>query len=354
MRTATRLILGTTTLLVIALLLTVWLAVRELTGQSLLDDLTNSTNTNSVRWHLWMILLRVGAPLFAAMLALYLWARHLIAPMHRLARAAQQMSAEHLHERLPVSGRGDEFDELTKVFNDMAARLERSFEQVRDFTLNASHELKTPLAIMRSDVEEMLDTAGFSEAQHRMLDAHLDEIDRLGRLVDALSFLTKADAHLVSIAHEPVALDDIVREAAEDAQALGAARNVSASLGECPKTQVLGDRHRLRQVLLILCDNAVKYNLRDGTGRVRIELLRKGSEASVSISNTGVPLTAEEMAYVFERFYRGSAEQSRSIEGSGLGLSIARWLIQQHGGRITCESVDGETRFTVTLKAEAP
>jgi signal transduction histidine kinase len=349
MKTATRLILGTTALLLLALLLTVWLAVRELTGQSLLDDLSGAKDAGAIRWHLWMILLRVGAPLFAATLALYLWARHLMAPMARLARAAQQMSADRLHERLPNSGRGDEFDELTKVFNAMAARLERSFEQVRDFTLNASHELKTPLAIMRSDVEEMLDTAGFSETQHQMLESHLDEIDRLGRLVDALSFLTKADAQLINIEHSPVALDDLVREAVEDAEALGAARNVTASLGECVPTSVIGDRHRLRQVLLILCDNAVKYNLRDGTGKVWIALKCQGKEAHVCVSNTGQVLSPEELAYVFERFYRGAAEQSRSIEGSGLGLSIARWIIEQHRGRIVCESAVGETTFTVIL-----
>jgi signal transduction histidine kinase len=349
MKTASRLILGTISLLLIALLLTTWLMMRELTGEPLLADVSKVASSDELRWHLAVILLRVGAPLFAATLALYLWARHLMAPMTSLANAARRLNAEQLHARLPLSGRGDEFDELTVIFNDMTARLERSFERVRDFTLNASHELKTPLTIMRADVEEMLDAPGMDESQRDRLSDHLDEIDRLARLVDALSFLTKADAHLVHLASEPIALDELVREAADDTEVLSAACNITAALGKCDPARVKGDRHRLRQVLLILCDNAVKYNLRDGTGRVRLELRADDSHARITVANTCPPLSAEEQAHVFDRFYRGAAEQSRAIEGSGLGLCIAQWLVQQHGGSIACESGAEETWFIITL-----
>ncbi len=353
MKIATRLILGTAALLLIALLLTVWLAVRELTGQALPQGLKNAVLEAEVRWQLGMILFRVGAPLFAATLALYIWARHLMRPVGKLASAARRLSAERLHERLPISGRGDEFDELTTVFNEMTARLEQSFEQVREFTLNASHELKTPLTIMRADVEGMMDDAHFSEPQRAVLYAHVDEIDRMARLVDSLSFLTKADAQMIPLALENVSLDELVREAAEDAEVLAAAHHVTAQLGECAPTQVLGDRHRLRQVLLILCDNGVKYNRRDGTGRIALSLLRQDNEAVLTVINTGPTLDPDEQLKVFDRFYRGSSEQSRCIEGSGLGLSIVQWLVQQHGGKIACSSCDGETRFIIKLKVLA-
>jgi signal transduction histidine kinase len=173
----------------------------------------------------------------------------------------------------------------------------------------------------------------------------------MARLVDSLSFLTKADAQMIPLALHPVALDELLREAADDAEVLGAASGIIAELGECAAVQIRGDRHRLRQVLLILCDNAVKYNLRDGTGRIRLSLHRQGEDAVMEIGNTGPELSPGEQTKVFDRFYRGSSEQSRAIEGSGLGLSIAQWLVHQHGGSIACTSHAGETRFIITILA---
>lgn len=274
--------------------------------------------------------------------------RRALKPLDRLTRLAEKMDEHTLGERLPAEKRDEEFERLAKVFNAMAARLGSAFQRVRDFTLNASHELKTPLAILRGEMETSLRTwQGLGEEQRNQIAGQIDEIDRLAKIVDGLTFLVKADADQLTLASEPLMLHELVKDMAEDAEILAHPRQISVSVESCPEVAVKGDRQRLRQVLLNLTDNAIKYN--DPGGWVKIALERKNGQALVTVKNAGPGLAVEHQGRVFERFFRGPGQEGQPVEGSGLGLSIASWIMQKHGGRLDFRSEPGLTTVTMRM-----
>lgn len=270
--------------------------------------------------------------------------RRALEPITELTQAVEQKHDRNLRERLPSSGNGDEFDRLTQVFNQMTSRLDNSFQRIREFTLHASHELKTPLTVMRGELETALGDEHLSAAQRELLLSQVDEIERLARIVDGLTLLTKADTGQIKLNFLPVRLDELVRESVADAKILAQPQNIKVSLTQCDETVVFGDQDRLRQLLLNLTDNAIKYNQSNGT--ISIRLLRlDSSRAELRIENTGAGVPREAQSHVFEPFFRGDRSHSSAIEGCGLGLSIAQWIVKAHKGSIEFLSRPGE--FTV-------
>jgi len=298
------------------------------------------------------ILFLYGAPTLVLLLAGgWVLMRRTLAPVIALTEAAERVHSENLRERLPRPGNGDELDRLTGVFNDMLGRLDDSFRRIRQFTLHASHELKTPLTILRGEIETLQRDAQSTPPQREALAGMLDEIQRLARIVDDLSLLTKAGAGEVPLAREPVRLDELVREACEDARILAEPHGITVTLGACDEVTVSGDRHRLRQLLLNLADNAVKHNQR--SGRVAVTLCRAEDQARVEIANTGSGIPPEQLPLVFDPFFRGTDAQRAKREGCGLGLSIAQWIVKAHGGRISLQSAPKcPTLATVLLPCE--
>jgi signal transduction histidine kinase len=274
--------------------------------------------------------------------------RKALEPIEALNSAVSDLNESNLGIRLQRTGNGDEFDRLTGVFNDMAARLEDSFKRIREFTLHASHELKTPLTIMRGGLETAL-VDPLTTPQHReVILNELQEVRRLSRIVEGLTLLTKNEAGLVALQSTPVNLDDLVREAFADAQILAHDSGVSVRLDPCDTAVVAGDQERLRQMLLNLLDNAVKYN--DPGGSILIALTVNGDRATLRISNNGPGLEAATLSEMFTPFFRGDPAHSRKIDGCGLGLAIVRWIVTAHGGTIAAESVPGLlTTLTVGL-----
>jgi signal transduction histidine kinase len=299
------------------------------------------------------IILWGGVP--AALLALaggWWLTRRALAPLEVLANAVERTHESNLRQQLPRAGNGDEVDRLTEVFNGMTARLDQSFQRIREFTLHASHELKTPLTVMQGELETACREEALPDAQRERLLSQLDELQRLGKIVDGLSLLTKADAGQVQLALEPVAMDALVREAVEDAQHLAHGRSLEISLTACDAVCVQGDRHRLRQVLLNLTDNAVKYN--EPGGSVTVALRGVEGVAEIVVSNTGPGVPKELQTRVFDRFFRGDASHGTAVEGCGLGLSIVQWIVRAHGGTIRIESAErGLTTVTVCLPIAA-
>jgi signal transduction histidine kinase len=273
--------------------------------------------------------------------------RQSLAPITALTQAAEGINEHNLHQRLPRTGNGDELDRLTEVFNAMTERLERSFLRIREFTLHASHELKTPLTVIHGELETALQDASLTTTRRQHLESQLDEIQRLTKIVDGLTLLTKADAGQIALKQIPVPLDELVNEAYGDAQSLARPHEIEVHLDAVEKLMVTGDRHRLRQLLLNLSDNAIKYNHRQG--EVRFALRRVADTAVITISNTGEPITPEALPRLFERFFRGDPSHSSRIEGCGLGLSIAQWIAQAHGGTIELASGPGQP-VTATLR----
>ncbi len=274
--------------------------------------------------------------------------RRSLAPVAQLTLAAEKIHDRNLSEQLPRSRNGDELDRLTEVFNAMTARLDASFARIREFTLHASHELKTPLTILHGELETGLRDETISAVQRERVVSQLDEIQRLTKIVDGLTLLTKADAGQIALKYEPLALDEIVRDIFADAQILARPANLSVTLAVCDSVKTLGDKHRLRQLLLNLADNAVKYNRPGGT--VEFALRRAGENAELKISNTGAGIAPEVLPRVCERFFRGDASHHSAVDGCGLGLSIAQWIVSAHGGGLKIESVcGGLTLVTVRL-----
>jgi len=275
-------------------------------------------------------------------------ARQALAPVAALTQAAEKIHERNLGDQIPRTGNGDELDRLTEVFNAMTARLHHSFSQIREFTLHASHELKTPLTVMHGELETALGEENLPAAQRERLLSQLDEVQRLSKIVNGLALLTKADAGQITLRREPVNLDDLVRDAYADAQILAQAPGLELKLAACETVTVRGDRHRLRQLLLNLADNAVKYNQPQGC--VTIGLFRVRGMAEFVITNTGPGISPEVLPRVFDRFFRGDPAHGREDEGCGLGLSLAQWIVRAHNGTINITSASSQlTTVTVRL-----
>jgi signal transduction histidine kinase len=279
--------------------------------------------------------------------------RKAMAEVTALTRAAEQLNERNLGEQLRRSGNGDELDRLTEVFNEMTARLNSSFQRIREFTLHASHELKTPLTILHSELETQLVSSSLSAGQREAVLSQRNEIPRLTRIVDGLSLLTKADAGQVPLKVEELHFDELVREACADAQILAKPANVKVHLLACESAFMRGDRHRLRQLLLNLTDNAIKYNQPGGSVDVEMRCVG-GSLAVLTITNTGKGIPTDKLPRVFDRFFRGDPSHNNEVDGCGLGLSIARWIALAHDGSIKINSVPSEfTKVTVTFPVKA-
>ena len=266
--------------------------------------------------------------------------RKAMSPVVALTHAAEKINDRNLRGELSRSGNGDELDRLTEVFNAMTTRLDDSFQRIREFTLHASHELKTPLTVMRGEVETALRDESLNTPQRERLHSQLDEIERLTKIVNGLTLLTKADAGLIQLNCEPVQLDELVRDSFEDAKILAEPHQISVCLEKCDPTIVKGDRDRLRQLLLNLTDNAIKYNRPSGI--VTIALVCANGQAEIKITNTGAGIPAELLPKIFQRFFRADESHNNSVDGCGLGLSIAKWIATAHDGTIELNSDPGK------------
>lgn len=299
------------------------------------------------------VLLFYGAPTtLITVLGGWWLLRRSLAPLERLTHAAERINEDNLSEQLPRTGTGDEVDQLSEALNATTRRLDNSFMRIREFTLHASHELKTPLTVIRSGLETTLNTEAISTGERERTLSLLEEIDRLTHIVDSLTLLTKADAGQITLEKKPVALGELVKEAYEDASALAQAHGIEVSWGEFASVNVMGDRRRLRQLLLILTDNAIKYNRPQG--QVILSLRADNQFATVSVVNTGAGLSPALVERVFDRFFRGDDNLNKDIEGCGLGLTIAKWIVEAHQGKIQFASeVNGLTTVTVKLPLTA-
>ncbi len=294
------------------------------------------------------IVLWCGIP--AAILALgggWWIMRRAMHPVAALTKAAENINERTLGQQLPRSGNGDELDRLTEVFNAMTARLHGSFQRIHEFTLHASHELKTPLAVMHGEIETALNHPAISATEREYLLSQLDEIQRLTKIVDGLSLLTKADAGQIKLNREWVRLDELLREAYEDALVLARPGHIHVSLSECRELTVLGDRHRLRQLLLNLTDNAIKYNHPEG--ELTMTLRQDGADAVLTLGNTHSGLDATILPRLFDRFFRGDPSHNNLVDGCGLGLSIAQWIVAAHDGEIEL-AIDDDHRVRATVR----
>jgi heavy metal sensor kinase len=281
--------------------------------------------------------------------------RKALQPLHEVAVAAEQIDAKALNQRLPESRTQDEVGRLVNVLNHSFDRLQRSFEQATRFSSDASHELKTPLTIMRGEIESALKSEVENPMIQSLLDGLLAETQRLCDIVEKLLLLSRADAGTLSLAREILDFSAICHELVEDAEILAKPKRITTSFEIAPEVKILADESYLWRVLLNLLDNAIKYNLEQGS--LSISLTKSESVAVLRIANVGPGITKEDEIRVFERFYRADPSRSSATSGSGLGLSICREIVAAHGGQMWLDQPgSGWTAFIVTLpvpKSEA-
>ena len=291
----------------------------------------------------WTALIASPLLLIGASIGGYWMSRRALAPVEHIAQTATDIEARNLAKRLPLSGSGDELDHLSETLNCMFARLDDAFRRITQFTADASHELRTPAAIIRTTAEVARRKPRTAAEYEAALDRILAESVRNTALIDDLMLLARADSRVEEIDREAVPMAELVREACCGADALARASDIRLSTCEVRDCTVQGDPDALRRALLILLDNAIKYS-KPGGGVVEVRLDSPSDGRStvvLEVRDNGIGIGPEDLPHIFERFYRASKDRSRKVEGVGLGLSIAQSIAHQHGGELQIESTPG-------------
>jgi heavy metal sensor kinase len=284
----------------------------------------------------------------------YFLARKSLAPVVAMSSQAGRIGAANLHERLAVENERDELGQLAQSFNSLLDRLGESFERQRRFMADASHELRTPVAILRGEAEVALSQQARSLEEYReSLSVLHQEAERLTHIVEDLFTLTRADAGQYPLQPQDFYLDELIGESVHAARSLALAKNISLNCDVGSESPIRADESLLRRMILNLLDNAIKYTP-DG-GRVSVACRRAGDEYVLTIADSGTGIPADLQPRIFERFFRADKARSRSENdggGAGLGLSISRWIAEAHRGRLelTCSDAQGST-FTAYLPA---
>jgi signal transduction histidine kinase len=269
-------------------------------------------------------------------------------PLQDIADAAERIHAKALRTRIPDPPAHDEIGRLVSVLNDTFDRLERSFAQTARFSSDASHELKTPLTIMRGEIESALANDLIDPQNEKLLECLLQQTHRLSAIVENLLLLSRADAGALNLRKKAIDFSGLCQELTADAEILALQHSIDISSQIENEVQVLADEWYLRRLLLNLLDNAIKYNLYPG--RIEISLANSGDLASFRIANTGPEISEEHQTRIFERFYRTEASRASDVVGSDLGLSICREIVLAHQGQIWMERTrPAWTAFVVNL-----
>jgi heavy metal sensor kinase len=285
----------------------------------------------------------------AAVLVGGMLVKRALVPFEAIRLRAEQISRTNLSERIPEPGSPGEIRDLVCTFNAMLERLQTALLDLEGFTADAAHELRTPLANLRAEIETAIQTSHSADEHERILESIQVEVARMNRVVVDLFAMAKMDLRQYALQKEPVRLHALLEEARETWQPMASQRGIQIT-AEGKDAEVLGDPVALRRVFMNLVENAVKYN-RDG-GRVMLSLDRVNRSVHVRVRDTGIGIPPEHLPKLFKRFYRVDKARSRESGGAGLGLAICKSFIDSHAGKIGVESVPGEgTTFTVELPA---
>ena len=296
----------------------------------------------------WLLFLSIPLVLIIATLGGYWMSRTALAPVDAMTSTARSISEHSLSRRLENFKTGDELQRLAETFNQMMDRLEGAFKRITQFTADASHELRTPTALIRTAAELSLRRDRDSAHYREVLAQVLEEAERMGILIESLMTLARMDSGAESLNYSTVDIASVLREASSSSQPLADSKQIHFER-EVPEEPILvnGDAHVLRRLFLILIDNAVKYT--PPNGKIAITLKTKGNDAIAQVRDTGIGIAQEDLPFIFERFYRADKARSRE-SGAGLGLSIARWITEAHRGSVRVESIVGQgTIFEVSI-----
>jgi len=285
-------------------------------------------------------------------LASYLMAGKALKPIEDIVKQTREIRADDLSQRIKVSHPRDEIGKLAGILNDMLSRLERSFNEIRHFTACASHELITPIAIMRCGLEVALTKARKSMDYQKIIEDSLEELARISRIIENLFTLAKADSGVLVPSFKPLRVDHLLRALSDDIKVIAESNGIEMRIKGLDKASIRGDETMLRQLFLNLLDNGIKFTPEGGT--IELSLMGEKGRALFIIEDTGVGISEEDRPFIFDRFFR-SKRSMRENSGGGMGLSICKWIVEAHGGDIEVESQLGRgTTFTVSLTKDPP
>lgn len=298
------------------------------------------------------LILALGLPLAVAIAGLggYTLARRALLPIERMTDRAQTITAERLHDRLPVHNPDDEMGRLATVFNETLARLEGSFEQMRRFTADVSHQLRTPLTAIRSVGEVGLREHRDEAAYRGIVGSMLEEADRLASLVDRLLMLSRTETGEARASADVVDLYDLAQEVTGHLEVLAEEKRQSITVERAGGAHANGDRFVIRQALINLVDNAIKFS--PAGGQIRIRVAETRDEALIEVIDSGAGIDPGARPYIFDRFYRAADAET---SGAGLGLSIAKSAVEANGGQLALvASGSGGSTFRMALPRAKP
>jgi heavy metal sensor kinase len=334
--------------------------VKIIQVASSLEDVEDFLNTLFI-----ILIIAVPLALMVASLGGQFLANKALSPVDQITQTVRRITSKNLNQRIKPLKVKDEISRLIETFNEMISRLDHSFGQVKQFGTDASHELKTPLTILKGEVEVALRKARSPQEYEQVLRSNLEEVNRMSQIVDDLLFLAKADIGEVRLNKEEIRLTEILKEVAEQMRFLSHSKNIQIGTSNLDRdVHILGDALRIRELFINLIENGIKYS--EGGGIVHVGLGNNSfspenhlsSERAreqdpfvkVIVSDTGIGIAKEDQERIFDRFYRVDKARSREQGGSGLGLSICKWIVEAHQGEIYVESEVGKgSSFIVKL-----
>ena len=304
-----------------------------------------------------LVMLAVGLPVavVVAVTGGFVLVRRALEPVTRIAAKAEAITQHNLSERLPVVHSGDEIERLSVSLNHMIARLEEAMRGSKQFVADASHELRTPLTVMRGELESLAQDAQLGRETRERLGSVLEEVERLGEIVESLFALSRLDAGEANAEWVRFDLAELAATTAGQMSLLAEDKSVSVDCESMSGVMVAGDRARLKQVIVNLLDNAIKYT--PSGGRVRLSVRRENDYALLEVADDGIGIPVEALPHVFKRFFRVDTSRSREQGGAGLGLAIVKSICTAHGAEVEVFSAPGKgSRFRVRqpLAGEAP
>ena len=297
-----------------------------------------------------MLTLLLGLPVVVAVAigGGYLLMRRALRPVDAITLRANSITSNNLGERLPALNTGDELERLSGSLNSMMARLEESFQHVSRFSADASHELRTPLTILRGELEAMVQQPRLDPGVREGIGSALEETERLARIVESLLAISRLDAGEVWMERERLDFTELVSTTTEQMRLLAEDKQISLRCNSDVRVEIDGNLARLKQIVVNLLDNAIKYTPQNGS--INVKVCATNGNAVLEIEDDGPGIPADALPHLFERFYRVDKARSRQMGGTGLGLSIVKSICTAHGGQVKVESAEGKgSRFHVEL-----
>jgi len=273
--------------------------------------------------------------------------RKTLKPIQTMTKAVENITINALDTRLDVSGSQDELKDLARTFNSMLDRIQHSYEQQNQFVSDASHELRTPISVIQG-YANLLDRWGKDDKNvlEESISAIKTESENMKSLIEKLLFLARGDKNTQKIEKEEFYINDLIDEIVKETRLIDNSHEIKSEKNSTVK--INADRKLLKEALRVFVDNSIKYTPEGG--KIKVDSTIKGSEILISVEDTGIGISQEDLPYIFDRFYRSDKSRTKQTGGTGLGLAIAKWIILKHNGKITVESkLNVGTRIDIIL-----